>query len=190
MGKRAVFLDRDDTVIRNIPYLGDPALVELMPHVRDALAHLRRAGFLLIIASNQSGVGRGLITVAQVDAVNARMDAMLGGGVFAGYYACHDDPRTPGGHCRKPSPTMLLQAARDLGLDLTASYMVGDRLHDVQAGLNAGCRAVHYRAGNHPEDDAEAEAQAHFASADWPAVAAWILADAAARGPAQDSASN
>ena len=84
MGKKAVFFDRDDTLIENVPYLGDPKLVTLMPEASSAIADLRSANFLLVVISNQSGVGRGLITKEQVRSVDAKMEELLGGkNIFA-----------------------------------------------------------------------------------------------------------
>ena len=79
MGKRAVFLDRDDTLIENVPYLGDPAKVKLMPGAAEALLQFRKANLTLVVISNQSGVGRGYITKAQVRSVDARMEELLSG---------------------------------------------------------------------------------------------------------------
>ncbi|NBT89638.1 MAG: HAD-IIIA family hydrolase, partial [Verrucomicrobia bacterium] len=93
MAKAAVFLDRDDTLIENIPYLGDPSQVRLMPGAAEACQTLHRAGFLLFIVSNQSGVGRGLITKEQVRAVDQRMESLLGKpGIISGYYHCFAAP--------------------------------------------------------------------------------------------------
>jgi D-glycero-D-manno-heptose 1,7-bisphosphate phosphatase len=138
---RAAFLDRDDTIIRNIPYLTDPRRVELMPGAVEGLRLLKDAGFLLVMVSNQSLVNRGVGTLADVDAVNERMQALLrahAAELDRLYYCTHipeDDCE-----CRKPNPGLLLQAAEDLALDLAASVMVGDKESDVEAGRLAGCR--------------------------------------------------
>jgi D,D-heptose 1,7-bisphosphate phosphatase len=147
-GRRpAVFLDRDGTVIENVPYLGEPSRVRPFP---DTLASLRRlvvAGFALVIVTNQSAVGRGRITLDQLAAVNDEMARQFsaGGVTLDGIYFCTTVPqvgdRTTVEHPdRKPGPGMLLRAAEELGLALEASWMVGDMLSDALAGVNAGCR--------------------------------------------------
>jgi histidinol-phosphate phosphatase family protein len=138
--RRALLLDRDGTLIVDVGYPRDPALVEPLPGAIAALRELQ-ARFALVIVSNQSGLGRGLITAAEARAVHDRViDVFARGGVaFAGAYYC---PHAPGAGCacRKPAPGLLLDAARDLGLALAGSIMIGDRSSDVAAGRAAGCR--------------------------------------------------
>lgn len=174
--KPAFFLDRDDTIIRNIPYLGDPSQVDLMPGALEGLRLLQRTGRPLFIVSNQSGVGRGLITKEQVRLVNEAMEAKLEGVFFAGYYLCYGAPEDPyGADERKPSPVMLRRAAEEHGLDLGRSVMIGDRLSDVQCGKNAGCTSI-LTLGHSGEDDlVEAKAVADFVAEDLVAAARWIL---------------
>ncbi len=141
---RAVFLDRDGTVIVDRGYLADHGQgVELLPGAGEALARLSKAGFQLVIISNQSGVGRGLCDQTAVTAQNRRLRELLAEFQVepAAEKFC---PHTPEDkcRCRKPSPEMLLQAARELDIDLTRSYMVGDKESDVEAGQRAGCRTV------------------------------------------------
>ena len=137
----AVFFDRDDTLIRDVPYLGDPAQVRLMPHAGTMLEQLSNDFFLFVI-TNQSGVGRGYITKSQVHAVNQEMIRQLGRDYFTAIYCCYDDPNQPQDHCRKPAPKMILHAARDFELDLQTSFFVGDKLTDIQAGRAAGCKTI------------------------------------------------
>lgn len=143
----AVFLDRDGTLIEDIPYLGDPALVRLLPGVADALKLLRQAGLALVIVSNQSAIGRGKITPAQLQAVHVEMHCQLAAAdvTLDGVYWCPHAPvakdKTLVEHVdRKPGPGMLLRAARDLNLDVAESWIIGDQLGDILAGRNAGCR--------------------------------------------------
>lgn len=145
----AVFLDRDGTVIENVPYLSDPALVRLYPDSGPSLRRLRAAGYALVIITNQSGIGRGLITPGQFAAVNAEMARLLAaeGVAIDGGYFCPEvprgDDRTAVDHeDRKPGPGMLIRAAGELGLDLGSSWMVGDMISDVLAGVNAGCKGT------------------------------------------------
>ncbi|NJK90580.1 MAG: HAD family hydrolase [Blastochloris sp.] len=175
--KRAVFLDRDDTIIRNVPYLGDPARVELMPGAREGLILLREAGWPLYIVSNQSGVGRGLITKQQVRAVNEAMEEKLGGGYFADYYLCYAAPDDPyGAEERKPSPAMLQQAAQEHDLDLRGSVMIGDRGSDVMCGKNAGCVSILVLGHSGGDDVEEARKEADFVARDLQEAAMWWLA--------------
>lgn len=138
--RRALFLDRDGTLVVDAGYPRDPDAVVLLPGAADALRALP-ADVALVIVSNQSGIARGLITPDEAAAVQARViDRFAGGGVvFAGAYLCPHGP-DDGCACRKPRPGMLFDAARDLRLDLARSIVVGDKPSDVDAGRAAGCR--------------------------------------------------
>lgn len=135
----AVLFDRDETLIVDIPFNGDPQRVRAAPGARAALDRLRAAGFRLAVVSNQSGVGRGYITLAQVDAVNRRVDELLG--PFAGFFVCPHAPQDAC-DCRKPKPKLIFDAARALGVDPSACVVVGDRESDVLAAQNAGALAI------------------------------------------------
>jgi D-glycero-D-manno-heptose 1,7-bisphosphate phosphatase len=148
--KRAVFLDRDGTLNVDTGYVARPEDVRLCAGAAEGLRRLAAAGFLLVVVSNQSGIARGLLEPAQADAVDARVAELLRehGVELTASYRC---PHLPGGSrpefarecdCRKPHPGLLLRAAADLGIDLRASWAVGDAPRDAQAGLAAGCRAV------------------------------------------------
>ncbi|MFL6449783.1 MAG: D-glycero-alpha-D-manno-heptose-1,7-bisphosphate 7-phosphatase [Bryobacteraceae bacterium] len=137
-----IFLDRDGTVIHDTGYIGDPELVQFMPAVLPALRHFQQAGYQLVVVSNQSGIGRGVITQQQYELVAQRIAELLREHDIstATYYCPHSpDERC---RCRKPNPYLLLRAARDLDIDLTRSYMIGDRLTDVEAGAAAGCKTI------------------------------------------------
>jgi len=143
----AVFLDRDGTLIEAIHYLADPALVRLLPGVAEALRLLRDAGFACVVATNQSGVGRGILTLEQLALIHQEMTRQLGdaGAALDGIYWCTHlptlDDKTVIEHVdRKPGPGMLLRAARDLNLNLAESWIVGDQLGDMLAGRNAACK--------------------------------------------------
>jgi len=175
MAKAAVFLDRDDTLIENIPYLGDPSKVRLMPGASEACQKLRQAGYFLFVVSNQSGVGRGLITKEQVRAVDQKMESTLGGpGTISGYYHCFAAPGDPYDERRKPSPAMLQEAAHQHGLDLAQSFMIGNRLSDIQAGLRAGCSAILLDLRVPKEEKVEAAQIASFIAKDWNSAVEWI----------------
>lgn len=134
-----VLFDRDGTLIHDVPYNGDPALVVPMHGARDAVEGLRRAGLKVGIISNQSGVGRGVISTEQVWAVNARVEELLG--AFDAWFIC---PHTPddGCQCRKPQPGMVKSAARLWGVRASALAVVGDIGADVSAAAAAGARSV------------------------------------------------
>lgn len=142
----AIFIDRDDTLIRNIPYLSDPSKVELTPGAGPTLAALAKAGFLLILVTNQSGIGRGFFTVRELNAVHARLKELLkaSGVVLDGIYYCPHSP-TQECNCRKPKTGMLEQACAEHRIDLARSIMVGDSQQDIEMGKAFGLRTVQLR---------------------------------------------
>jgi HAD superfamily hydrolase (TIGR01662 family) len=134
-----VLLDRDGTLVHDVPYNGDPDLVRPMPGARTALDLLRARGVRVAVVSNQSGVARGRIASADVDAVNARVERLLG--PFDGWYVCpHED--ADGCECRKPAPGLLKRACADAGVDPSRAVMVGDIGADVEAAAAAGVSSV------------------------------------------------
>jgi len=141
MKKRAVFLDRDGTINVDRNYLSDPAQLELIPGVGPALRRLMDAGFLLFIVTNQSGIGRGYYTLADMHAVNNRLCEVLAkdGVRFEKIYFAPESPEAPS-RGRKPSPQFLFDARDEFGLDLAQSYMIGDKLIDLECGWNAGVK--------------------------------------------------
>ena len=143
---RAVFLDRDGTVIEECGYLSDPARVQLLPGAAQALAALASEGWKLILVSNQSGVGRGLITPQQMNEVQRRFACLLQGcgiRIDAAYVCTHTaEDRC---ECRKPSPFILRRAAHEHSIDLGASWMIGDREGDILCGRHAGCSTIWLR---------------------------------------------
>ncbi len=146
----AVFIDRDNTLIANDGDLGDPEQVRLLDGAGEALRLLRDAGLRLVVITNQGGVARGRFTEANVHAVHRRIEELLEteGSSVDGFYFCpfHPEGTVPEYRrehpWRKPQPGMLLQAARDLQLDLQRSWMIGDQDRDVVAGHAAGCRTI------------------------------------------------
>ena len=138
-----MFLDRDGTIIRDVGYLKDPSEVTLLPGSIEALSLMSAAGFMLILVSNQSGIGRGLITQDQADRVHRRFEELLDGeGVrlSASYYCPHRPEDNC--QCRKPRTGLLERAVTELDIDLRTSVMVGDRESDADAGVASGCRAI------------------------------------------------
>lgn len=140
---RALFLDRDGTLILDKHYLADPAGVELIPGVAEALQRARSLGYRLFLLTNQSGVGRGLYTLDDVLRCNARMEELLAlpRPIFTDICIAPESPDQPSAY-RKPSPRFILESIARHQLDSSQCWMVGDREADVQAGLNAHIRAA------------------------------------------------
>src|SRR6266702_811483 len=142
----AVFVDRDGTIIEDRDYCSDPKDVKIFPGATEALRRLKSNGFKLIIITNQSGIGRGLFTLEQYRAVEAEVLRQLGDGLIDASYFC---PDIPGQHssCRKPAPGMVLQAIREHQIDLSRSFLIGDKEIDVECGHNAGVCAIRVKTG-------------------------------------------
>jgi D-glycero-D-manno-heptose 1,7-bisphosphate phosphatase len=147
---KAIFLDKDGTVIKDVPYNVDPDKITLLPGTTAGLQLLQSAGYLLIMVTNQAGVARGYFTEAKLPAVKNKLDDLLEPSNIKldGFYYCpnHPDgtvaPYNISCNNRKPMPGMLVQAAHEHQIDLSASWMIGDILHDVEAGNRAGCRTI------------------------------------------------
>ncbi len=135
----AVLFDRDGTLVVDVPYNGDPGRVVLAPGAHEAVERLRRAGIPTAVVSNQSGVARGLLSRAQVEAVNARVDELLGG--VGPFLWCPHGPGD-GCACRKPRPGLLHAAADALGVDVRRCALIGDIGADMEAAAAAGARGV------------------------------------------------
>jgi len=138
---KAIFLDRDGTLMHDVGYCADPAQVQLLEGVTELLPKLKEAGFILVIITNQSGIGRGYFRESDFRDVQEELGRKIGADVIDATYFCPDPPDTASGR-RKPQPGMLLEAANDLGIDLKQSYMVGDKISDVEAGIHAGVKAA------------------------------------------------
>lgn len=141
--KRAVFLDRDGTIARDVPYCRRPEDFEILPGVPRAVRLLNEHGFHIVVITNQSGIARGYFTLDTLELIHAKMRSEMerhGARVDAVYFCPHhpDD----GCDCRKPSPALLLRAALDLGISLKDSFMIGDDAKDIKAGRSAGCRTI------------------------------------------------
>ena len=165
--KKAVFMDRDGVIIEQVAYLSSPEQVALIPGAAEALKLIHARGGAAVVISNQSGVGRGYFTAASVEAAHARIQELLApyGEKVDAFYYC---PHAPEEHCtcRKPQPEMILRAAKELGLDVGASLMLGDRMSDLECGVNAGCaQSVLVRTGYGAEQEPKVAA-AGFAVAD------------------------
>ncbi|MBU6375453.1 MAG: UDP-glucose 4-epimerase GalE [Bdellovibrionales bacterium] len=175
--KKAVFLDRDGTINEDPGYLDHRDKMKLLGGVGEALQKLKRAGFELVVVSNQSGVGRGIISPEELPEIHRRMDELLSkwGVQIDDYSLCIHRPedQCP---CRKPKPHLLLDAAKRLRIDLAHSYMVGDKPVDLEAGKNSGVRgSLLVRTGHGRETEKTSGALADFIGEDLLEVANWIL---------------
>jgi D-glycero-D-manno-heptose 1,7-bisphosphate phosphatase len=170
--RSAVFLDRDGTLIVDRGYLRDPAGIEFLPGALESLAGFQRVRLALVVVSNQSGVGRGIMTAEEANRVAEHFLSLLtkAGIRLDGVYYCPHAPDS-GCTCRKPLPGMLMTAAKKLSIDLESSVMVGDKPSDVLAGQAAGCRTVLFAAG--PVD--ETSCQPDWVTNDWRRLKKLIL---------------
>ena len=183
--RRAVFIDRDGTLIEEAGYLNSLDRLVFFPYTVDAVRQLNRAGFTVVVITNQAGIARGIVTEEFLASAHRHISERVaaGGARIDGYYHC---PHHPHGiveslritcDCRKPQPGLLRRAATDLGIDLERSYTIGDRWHDLEAGRAAGTAAVLVRTGYGaadewtPRDGISADAIVDNLAA----AAAWIL---------------
>jgi D-glycero-D-manno-heptose 1,7-bisphosphate phosphatase len=171
--RRAVFLDRDGVLVRALvsdgkPYAAlRPEELELLPGVEEGCRRLREAGFVLVGVTNQPDIARGLVSADAVESLNASLRAHLG---LDDIVVCpHDDADRC--ECRKPAPGMLTASARRFDLDLTRSYMVGDRWRDIEAGRRAGVTTIHVAAGYDEPEPVDPDARV----TDLPEAVAWII---------------
>lgn len=164
----AVFLDRDGTIIEDTGYLKDPDQVRLLPGAAEAIRRLRQVADLVILASNQSGVARGLMDETDLTKVHERLEQLLdehGANLDGAYYCPYlegpeatVEPFRRKSDLRKPKPGMLLQASREMSIDLQRSWMIGDSPSDVEAGVRAGCRTIHICESKSPRASGAQEA--------------------------------
>ena len=155
MTRPAIFMDRDGTICEEVGYVNHLSRSRLLPHSLEAIRGVNRLGYLAIVATNQSGVARGLFTEDLVRAVHDQLRGWVesGGGRLDALYYCPHHPREGAPpyriecDCRKPRPGMLVRAAREHDVDLGRSWMIGDSLVDLEAGAAAGARVVHVLTG-------------------------------------------
>ncbi len=160
--RRAVFLDRDGTLIREVGYLRRVEDIAVLPGVAEALRRLGEAGFLRLVVTNQSGVARGYVSREFVDRVNETVRGLLRleGGDVEGFYVCPHHPEYGSRcSCRKPGVALVLRAAEEWGIDLPASWVVGDKAEDMELARRAGCRSALVRTGYGRESEARMAAE-------------------------------
>ncbi|MFD3164582.1 D-glycero-beta-D-manno-heptose 1,7-bisphosphate 7-phosphatase [Herpetosiphon sp. NSE202] len=150
MSQAAVFIDRDGTINVEVNYLHQPELVQLEQTVGQAIARLNQAGFLVLVVTNQSGIARGYYSAEDMQAVHRRISELLApfNAHIDGWYYCPHHPEVTGEcACRKPNLGMFAQAQAEFAIDLSRSWMIGDKLLDVQAGIHLGVPAIMVQTG-------------------------------------------
>jgi D-glycero-D-manno-heptose 1,7-bisphosphate phosphatase len=182
MSSPAVFLDRDGTINEEMGYINHLSRLQVFPQAAPAIRRLNRAGLQVVVVSNQSGAARGYFPEALIGEVHRHLTELLAAGHarLDGLYVCTHHPNE-GCPCRKPKPALIFQAARDLDLDLSRSYLVGDRYKDLETAANAGVRGIlvltGYGRGEFDFIRPQAAVQPVYVAQDLEDAAAWILAD-------------
>jgi D-glycero-D-manno-heptose 1,7-bisphosphate phosphatase len=178
---RAVFLDRDGTINEEMGYINHLSRFQLLPGAAEAIARLNRAGFKVVVVTNQSGVARKYFPQTLLEEVHRELEARLAaaGARLDGIYVCSHAP-DQNCACRKPRPGLLLAAARDLDLDLSRSYLVGDRYNDLESAANAGVQGIlvltGYGRGEVENYQGPRRVEPVFTAADLGEAADWIIA--------------
>jgi D-glycero-D-manno-heptose 1,7-bisphosphate phosphatase len=184
--QRAVFLDRDGTIIEDAGYIGEISGIKFLPMVGEAIKLLNESGFKVIITTNQAGVARGYFTEEAVREVNRYIEETLaqqGALIDRTYYCPH---HTEGVvkeyrkecHWRKPNPGMIEAAAREFGIDLKDSFVIGDKLSDIEAGYRVECRTVLLTNQEAPEGGGETALTPDYIAADLYEAVKWLVSAA------------
>lgn len=185
MMNKAVFIDRDGTLIKDVPYNANTALIQFLPGAIEALALFKKYNFLLIIITNQSGIAHGYFTIDELEEMNNAVQQILKyyDIQLNGIYYC---PHHPHGKiegyniecdCRKPKPGLILKAAKEHKIDLSNSWMIGDILNDIEAGNTAGCKTILLDNGNETEWILNKKRKPSFTAKEWQAIATTIVAN-------------
>lgn len=177
-GNRAVFLDRDGTLVEDPGYLSDPAQVHLLPGVAAAVRQFNDADLRAIVVTNQSGIARGLYTLDAYFAIERRLNELLlseGARLDAHYFCPHHPEITGPCECRKPGTLLYRQAAERFGLDLAASWWIGDRLRDLEPATTLGGMGILVETGDGRRESAEAHRQGFAVVSDLPSAVHFIL---------------
>jgi D-glycero-D-manno-heptose 1,7-bisphosphate phosphatase len=182
MSHPAVFLDRDGTINEQMGYINHLSRFTLLPQAIAAIRRLNAAGVKAVVVTNQSGAARGYFPASLVDEIHTHMNQLLAaeGAHLDGIYTCLHGP-ADGCACRKPQPTLMQQAARNLDLNLSRSYLVGDRYSDIQTAANAGAKGIlvltGYGRGEYEYLRAAQKVQPVYVAPDIEAAVEWILTD-------------
>ena len=182
MSHAAVFLDRDGVINEEMGYINHLSRFRLLPQAVPAIRRLNAAGVKVVVVTNQSGAARGYFPASLVEEIHANLQKILaaGGAHLDGIYTCLHGP-DEGCACRKPKPTLIQQAARDLDLDLARSYAVGDRYKDIETAANAGVKGIlvltGYGRGEYDYLRPAQKVQPVFVAPDLEAAVEWILQD-------------
>lgn len=174
--RRAVFIDRDDTLCKDVHYCRRPEDLKLLPGAGEAVSRLNKAGFLVVVITNQSGIARGIITEEDLHRIHEKMkkDLVLHGAHVDRIYYCPHHP-DDGCACRKPGTLLIERAVEDLDIQLEDSYMVGDRLFDMEMARRTGTTAVLVLPPERLGETEEAEAISSYVAPDLEEAVGWIL---------------
>jgi len=181
--QRAVFLDRDGTIIEDIGYLDECSKIRFLPRVSEAIKLLNENGFKVMVTTNQSGVARGYFTEETVREINRYIQESLakqGALIDKTYYCPHHIEGIIKGyskecHCRKPNPGMIEEAVREFGIDLENSFVIGDKISDIEAGHRAGCKTI-LLAGEDPlNNEKEIASMPDYIAADLYEAVSWLV---------------
>ena len=180
---KAVFLDRDGTIIEDAGYINSPDQIKFIPGSIEAIKKLNQAGYKVVIISNQAGVARGLLTedmLQTIDKVIHRQILNGGGHIDASYYCPHHPehgvyPYKQVCECRKPHPGLIKRAVREKNIELTGSFMVGDKSSDVETGRNVGIKTVFVRTGHGRNEEKNLKGKPDHIANNLPEAVRWIL---------------
>jgi histidinol-phosphate phosphatase family protein len=175
MRRKAVFVDKDGTLVVNVPYNVDPSLVQLTPKAADAIRALVERQYRVIVVSNQPGAALGKFAEEKLKDLEQHLRDLLP--ALGGFYYCPHHPEA-GCDCRKPAPGLIERAAKEHGVDLASSWMIGDILDDIEAGRRAGCRTILLDVGNETEWRAGEQRVPHHVARDLGEAAAIIAGTA------------
>lgn len=175
---KAVFLDRDGTIAKDVHYCRRVEDFQILPKAAEAIRSLNKEGYKVVVITNQSGIARGYFTEETLSMIHRKMhsDLQNSGAFIDAVYFCPHHP-DDGCECRKPKPTLLIRAAKEIGITLGQSYMVGDDIKDVQAGLAAGCRTVWLRSDGIAPAEMSQDQLAHHIASDLAQAVEWIIRD-------------
>jgi histidinol-phosphate phosphatase family protein len=181
--QKAVFLDRDGTIARDVPYCSRAEDFGILPRVPEAIRLLNQAGYKVVVITNQSGIARGYFSEATLSLIHRKMITTLeqDGAHIDAVYVCPHHP-DEGCECRKPSPTLVTRAAADIGISLSGSYMIGDDPKDVRAGRAAGCRTI-LLTPDPTQRGGDLQGVCDHAAPDLFEATRWLLEDARGRSP-------